>query len=66
VTRSSHRLGPAPEAFRTFALYRRPSLIVDRPTTWDITVGKMPPGIYRVDVVLNDKTAWRDFLRVTD
>jgi len=35
-------------------------------TTWDLPVGNMPPGIYRVDVVLNDNTAWRDFIRVTN
>jgi len=35
-------------------------------TTWDIPVGVMPAGIYRVDLILNDKTAWRDFFRITD
>lgn len=35
-------------------------------TTWDISVGSMFPGIYRVDLVLDGKTAWRDFFRVTD
>jgi hypothetical protein len=34
--------------------------------TWDIPVGAMPAGIYRVDLILNDKTAWRDFFRITD
>jgi hypothetical protein len=35
-------------------------------TTWDIPVGALPPGLYRVDVTLDSKTAWRDFFRVTD
>jgi hypothetical protein len=35
-------------------------------TTWDIPIGAMPDGIYRVDLILNDKTAWRDFFRITD
>jgi hypothetical protein len=35
-------------------------------TTWDVPVGSMPPGICRVDVVLDGKAAWRDFFRVTD
>lgn len=35
-------------------------------TTWDITFGSMPVGIYRVDLILDDKTAWRDFFRITD
>jgi hypothetical protein len=35
-------------------------------TTWDIPIGSMPPGIYRVDLILESKTAWRDFFRVTD
>lgn len=35
-------------------------------TTWDVPIGSMPPGIYRVDVMLDGKPAWRDFFRVTD
>jgi hypothetical protein len=34
--------------------------------TWDISLGSMSPGVYRVDLVLNGQTAWRDFLRITD
>jgi hypothetical protein len=35
-------------------------------TTWQLPLELLPPGIYRVDLVLNDKTAWRDFIRITD
>lgn len=35
-------------------------------TTWDIPFKTMPSGIYRVDLVLNDKIAWRDFFRIAD
>jgi hypothetical protein len=35
-------------------------------STWDIPVGSLSPGIYRVDLLINEKTAWRDFFRVTD
>lgn len=35
-------------------------------TTWDIPVGSMAPGIFRVDLVLDGKTAWRDFFRITE
>lgn len=34
--------------------------------SWDISFGNMPAGIYRVDLLINDKTAWRDFFRITD
>jgi S1-C subfamily serine protease len=35
-------------------------------TMWEIPVAAMPGGIYRFDLVLNGKTAWRDFFRITD
>jgi S1-C subfamily serine protease len=35
-------------------------------TTWDMTIGAMPTGIYRVDLILNGKTGWRDFFRITE
>jgi S1-C subfamily serine protease len=34
--------------------------------TWDIPVGSMPVGIYRADLVIDNKPAWREFFRVTD
>jgi hypothetical protein len=35
-------------------------------STWDIPVENMPPGIYRVDLILDGQIAWRDFLRITN
>jgi hypothetical protein len=35
-------------------------------TTWEVPVGRFAAGIYRVDLVLNDKTAWREFFRITE
>ncbi|HLW52001.1 MAG TPA: serine protease [Candidatus Angelobacter sp.] len=35
-------------------------------TTWNIPVNVIPSGIFRVDLVLNDKVSWRDFFRVAD
>lgn len=35
-------------------------------TVWDIPLQNIPVGIYRVDLVLNDKTAWRDFFKMTE
>ncbi|HVG91199.1 MAG TPA: hypothetical protein VNB54_06880, partial [Alphaproteobacteria bacterium] len=35
-------------------------------TTWEIPAANMPPGIYRFDLVLNGKTAWRDFFKIVD
>jgi hypothetical protein len=35
-------------------------------TTWEIPVAGIPAGIYRVDLVLSGKTAWREFLKVVD
>lgn len=34
-------------------------------TTWDLPVGLMSPGIYRIDLLVNDKTSWREFIRIT-
>src|SRR5216683_3063296 len=35
-------------------------------TNWDLPVGLMSPGIYRIDLLINDKTSWREFIRVTE
>ncbi len=35
-------------------------------TNWDLPIGLMPPGIYRIDLLINDKTSWREFIRVTE
>jgi S1-C subfamily serine protease len=35
-------------------------------TTWEIPVARIPAGIYRVDLVLSGRTAWREFLKVVD
>jgi len=32
-------------------------------TTWDITFGSMPVGIYRVDLILDDKNRLERFLQ---
>lgn len=34
--------------------------------TWEFRIGTLPPGIYRVDVWLDDAPAWRTFFRVTE
>lgn len=35
-------------------------------TTWDFPLAQLTPGIYRVDLLINDKTSWREFIRVTE
>jgi hypothetical protein len=35
-------------------------------TIWEIPAATLPAGIYRFDLVLNGKTAWRDFFRIAD
>jgi S1-C subfamily serine protease len=35
-------------------------------TNWDISIAGTSPGIYRIDLLINDKTAWRDFFRITE
>jgi hypothetical protein len=35
-------------------------------TSWELPVGLMSPGIYRIDLLINDKTSWREFIRVTE
>lgn len=35
-------------------------------TSWDFPLAQLTPGIYRVDLLINDKTSWREFIRVTD
>jgi hypothetical protein len=34
--------------------------------TWDFPLAPLSPGIYRVDLLINDKTSWREFIRVTE
>lgn len=33
---------------------------------WDIPVSDLPPGIYRVDILIGDGVAWREYFRVTE
>jgi S1-C subfamily serine protease len=35
-------------------------------TTWDVPISLLSPGIYRVDVWLDDSPAWRRFFRVLE
>jgi hypothetical protein len=35
-------------------------------TTWDFPLAQLPPGIYRVDLLINGKTSGREFIRITD
>jgi len=35
-------------------------------SVWDIAIAGTAAGIYRVDLMLNDKTAWREFFRITE
>ena len=35
-------------------------------SNWDLPFGLMPPGIYRIDLLIDDKTSWREFIRVTE
>ena len=35
-------------------------------TSWDLAVGSMPPGIYRLDLLINGQTSWREFIRITE
>ena len=35
-------------------------------TTWEIPVGNMSPGIYRIDLALDSQVVWREFFRVTE
>ena len=35
-------------------------------TTWDFGIAPFPPGVYRVDVCLDNAPAWRSFFRVTE
>jgi hypothetical protein len=48
-----------------------PSKMKLRPGTlvfsgWTMNVGTLPPGSYRVDLVVDDAPAWRGYLRITD
>ena len=44
------------------------SLNTDRfmATTWEIPVGNMAAGIYRIDLAVDSQVVWREFFRVTD
>jgi hypothetical protein len=33
-------------------------------SAWELTIGTLPPGIYRVDVLLDTDTVWRTFFRM--
>lgn len=35
-------------------------------SAWDVPVERLAPAIYRVDILFDDQTVWRDFFRVTD
>jgi hypothetical protein len=35
-------------------------------STWEFRIGTVSPGIYRVDIWLDDSPAWRTFFRVTE
>ena len=35
-------------------------------TTWDLPIGSMSPGIYRLDLLINDQTSAREFIRITE
>jgi Trypsin-like peptidase domain len=35
-------------------------------TSWDIPIGTLNAGIYRLDLIVNDKTAAREFFRITE
>jgi S1-C subfamily serine protease len=35
-------------------------------TSWDLPVGLMAPGIYRLDLLINDQTSFREFIRITE
>jgi S1-C subfamily serine protease len=35
-------------------------------TLWTLALDKLPPGMYRLDVILGQETAWRTFFRVVE
>lgn len=35
-------------------------------TNWDLPVGLMSRGICRFDPLINDKTSWSEFIRITE
>ncbi len=35
-------------------------------TTWKMPINNLPPGIYRIDLVLGEQPAWRAFFRITE
>ncbi len=35
-------------------------------TAWQLPIANMPPGIYRVDVLLGQSPVWRTFFRITE
>jgi len=34
--------------------------------TWTVSLARLPPGIYRVEVVLDEAPVWRGYVRITD
>ena len=35
-------------------------------TTWEVPVGSLTAGIYRIDLEMDSQVVWREFFRVTD
>ena len=35
-------------------------------TTWEIPVGNMSPGIYRIDLAVDSQVVWREFFRTRE
>ncbi len=35
-------------------------------TAWEVPLLNLPPGVYRVDVLLDADTVWRTFFRIVD
>ncbi len=35
-------------------------------STWRVAIGRLPAGVYRVYVVLDEAPAWRGYVRITD
>jgi hypothetical protein len=35
-------------------------------SSWQVGISTLPPGIYRVDVFLDEEPAWRSFFRITE
>ena len=35
-------------------------------TSWDLSIGNSRAGIFRLDLILDGVTAWREFFRITE